>query len=187
MPSNQIAGFPATCLQDLSQYQVLVTFTHQWRWWNIFFELLNTKMILAIIDLHLHSTLNINSVQHGCMEISPRGGKSKQKKKNQMSLRLLSISEAVVELIQQFHCQHSSQQYHPKGCRHSLCPTWKGSPLGISRPSGETRENPRDSRIMFTGVPKWLACRARAPSSSSITGLLATWVRVTNLEFSRVC
>ena len=56
-------------------------------------------MILAIVDLHLHSTLNIKSVQHGCMEIShvitillviiiekwslpviKSGGKSKQKK-----------------------------------------------------------------------------------------------------------
>ena len=48
---------------------------------------------------------------------------------------------------------------------------------GTCRPSGETAENSEDSRMVFTGVPRALACCARAVSSSAITGLSAACVQ----------
>ena len=77
VPSNQIAEFPATCLQNLvsrAKLNYAVSGTpdihSSVEMVEHSFRTPEHQMILAIVDLHLHSTLNINSAQHRCIEIS---------------------------------------------------------------------------------------------------------------------
>lgn len=63
VPSNQIAEFPATCLLHLvsrAKLKYAVSGTPN----------IHSSVEIVIVDLYLHSTLNINSVQHTCIEIS---------------------------------------------------------------------------------------------------------------------